>query len=479
MLNCNNILAIDVGLSFCKALLFDDAGDIIASTSCPTPGVNPSSGLSEINMTDLWKAVSKIIQQAVGNNSVAAVGISGHGNGVYCLDSKGNPVGNAVTSMDRRAENEINLLSDKQKDFLTSRSTQSLWPGQPGMILRWLKHHKSEEYSRIDKIMLCKDYLSFMLTGVYATDCSDISASGLLNNISGKYDTEILAVMGIPEFNDKLPPVVRAFDIRGEVNEIAAVQTGIQTGTPVIGGMFDVDACVYGAGVTKPGTLCCVAGTWNINTAVIKKPCFEPKIRQCIRRGDGEKSMLIDSSATSAVNIEWLLKRLFKNSIDYKDFSDELEIHEWNNDSPYYLPFINGSLGTVAKKGALVGLDVSHDSKDMVAAVAEGICFAHRFHIENLAQAGARFDKIRLTGGAAKDSFCQLFSDICDLTVETVNERQAGAAGIRAAANVALGKCSDMKLDVTINKEFKSNHKRCLLFNKRYQQFKELIKWPL
>jgi len=475
----NNILAVDVGLSFCKALLFNENGNVITSASCHTPVLTPASGLSEINMTDLWNAVSGIIKQTVGNNSVAAVGVTGHGNGIYCLDSTGTPVGNAITSMDRRAESEIDFLSNQQKDLLTSRSTQSLWSGQPGMILRWLKRHDSSEYSRIDKVMLCKDYLSFMLTGVYATDWSDMSASGLLNNISGKYDPEMLDAMGISEFNDKLPMAIRAFDIRGGVSKTAVVKTGIQAGTPVIGGMFDVDACVYGAGVIEPGTLCSIAGTWNINTAVIKKPCFEPKIRQCIRRGDGLKSMLVDSSATSAINIEWLLKTFFKNAVDYKGFTAELEVHKWENDSPYWLPFINGSLDTIAKKGALIGLDISHDSKDMMAAVAEGICFAHRFHIENLTQAGAKFEKIRLTGGAATYSFCQLFSDICGLTVETVYEKQSGAVGIQAAARVALGQYSEMTSEASVEKEFKPNHIKLALFNKRYKQFKELIKCHL
>ena len=478
MADSKNILAIDVGLTFCKAVLFADTGDIIASASCPTPVFNSANGFSEINMLDLWNAVSEIVQQITKDNSVAIVGVSGHGNGIYCFDSKENPVGNAVTSMDRRAEDEVELLSDKQKDFLSECSTQRLWSGQPGMILRWLKRYKPEEYSRIDKIMLCKDYLSFMLTGAYATDWSDISASGLLNNISGKYDIEMLEALEIAELGGKLPPIIRAFDIRGGVSEAAATQTGIEAGTPLIGGMFDVDACVYGAGITEPGTLCAVAGTWNINTAITEEPVFESKIRQCIRRGDGQRSMLIDSSATSAVNIEWLLKNIFKNSIGYEDFFNELEIHEWNNDSPYYLPFINGSFD-VAQKGALVGLDASHDSQDMIAAVAEGICFAHRFHIDNLSQAGAKFEKIRLTGGAAKDSFCQLFSDICGFPVETVYEKQTGAAGIFAAAKVALGKCSAMKPNAAVKKEFKANHYKWTLFNQRYKQFKELIKWPL
>lgn len=470
----NNILAIDVGLSFCKALLFDEVGDVIDSATYPTPVLNPASRISEINMTDLWHVVSEIIKQTVRKNPVAAVGISGHGNGIYCLDSDANPVANAITSMDIRAENGIRTLSEQQKNLLVSRSTQNLWAGQPGMILRWLKTNNQEEYSRIDKIMLCKDYLSFMLTGVYATDWSDISASGLLNNLSGKYDFEMLDALDISEFRDKMPPVIRAFDIRGGVSETAAAETGLQAGIPVIGGMFDVDACVYGAGVVEPGTLCAIAGTWNINTMVIDKASFEPKVRQCIRRSDGEKSMLIDSSATSAVNIRWLLKKML--NADYITFDAVLNEYEWNENSPYYLPFINGSLDTAIKKGALISLDISHDSKDIMAAVAEGICFAHRFHIENIAQAGAEFEKIRLTGGAAKDSFCQLFADICGFPVEIVSEKQSGVAGIRAAARVALEQCPDMTSSASVEKEFKPKAARCPLFNQRYKQFKELIK---
>ena len=477
MTNCGHILAVDVGLSFCKALLFDEAGDVIASASSPTPVSNPSSGLSEINMTDLWQVVSGIMRQAAGRNSVAAIGISGHGNGIYWLDANNAQVSNAVTSMDRRAEAEIAHLSNEQKNLLTTRSTQSLWAGQPGMILRWLKHKHPNEYSRIDKIMLCKDYLSFMLTGVYATDWSDISASGLLNNISGKYDADMLEAMGIAEVAATLPPIIKSFDIRSGVSGAASDLTGIKVGTPVIGGMFDVDACVYGAGVIEPGTLCAIAGTWNINAAVVETSYHSTKIRQCIRRSDGQNSMLIDSSATSAVNLEWALKKMLH--LDYKSLDTELAVHEWNVDSPYWLPFINGSLNTAVEKGALLGLDISHDSKDVMAAIAEGICFAHRFHIENLVEAGAEFAKIRLTGGAAKNSFCQLFANICGYLVEAVNEKQTGAAGIRAAANVARGKCTAMQSSACVMKEFTPCRNQVALFNVRYKQFKEFIKCPL
>jgi L-xylulokinase len=476
MTSCNHILALDIGLSFCKALLFDESGQTVMSNSVPTPVINPGPGLSEISMTELWQVVAALIKSTVNAapDKVTAIGVSGHGNGVYCIDAAGNPVGNAVTSMDLRAESELSSL------LVSQNSVQRLWAGQPGMILYWLKRHEPERYSRIAGVMCCKDYLSFMLTGKCATDWSDISASGLLDNATGKYDLGLLEELKMPELIDKLPPVIRAFDIRGGVTEDAAMATGLATGTPVIGGMFDVDACIYGIGITEPGTLCSIAGTWNINAAVVDAPRFSQEIRQCVRRGDGKTFMLIDSSATSAVNIEWLLKKFFGGSVGYARFDSDLREYEWNAESPYWLPFVNGSLDTEAKKGALIGIDISHGSRDLIAAVGEGICFAHRFHIENLVEAGAKFDKVRLTGGAAKDSFCQLFSDICGFLVETVNEKQTGAAGICAAANVALGKYPDMAsalcTSVTVEKVFKPDHDRHGLFNTRYERFKDLIK---
>jgi L-xylulokinase len=478
------ILAIDAGLSFCKAVLFGEDGAVLVSNSSPTPVRSDSDGGSEIDMAELWNTVAETVRKTVSGfdaKEIAAVGISGHGNGLYCLDASGAPAGNAVTSMDLRAS--AFLPDERRASVLRSLTLQKIWAGQPGIILRRMKRERPRDLKRIRHAMFCKDYLSYKLAGKIHTDFSDISASGLMNNLTGKYDPAIFGNLELPELADILPPVIRGFDMRGAVTEDAAAQTGIPVGTSVIGGMFDVDACVYGAGAVETGKLCAIAGTWNINTALVERPVFSPEIRQCVRRTDGVSFMLIDSSPTSAVNIEWMLKKFFTGVYDYGKFESAVQECKWKISNPYWLPFVSGSLETVAGKGALLGVDITHGAADMMAAVAEGVCFAHRFHFGNLAAAGAVMGPVRFSGGAARPAFCRLFADVCGLPVETCSSKQTGAEGVRTAALVALGRYPDMGVGVKANTVpehiYEPDKYRHKIFQTRYERFKELIQCRL
>jgi L-xylulokinase len=439
------ILSIDTGLTLCKAVLFGDEGEILASNSAPTPVISGDNGRSEMDARGLWLRVAETVRKTLSGfdaEKIKAAGVSGHGNGLYLLNKSGEPEGNAVTSMDTLS---ADCLPDKDTAaFISSRALQNSWPGQPGIILRRVKRDTPERLRRAGHVLFCKDYLSFMLTGKALTDFSDASASGLMNNLSGKWDNDILGALGLPELTDILPPVIRGFDIRGPVTKEASAKTGIPAGVPVIGGMFDVDACIYGSGVAGPRGLASIAGTWNINAAMSGRPLFSPELRQCVRRADGKSFMLIDSSATSAVNFEWLLKKFFGGVRDYRWLEKVLTCHRWTGSSPYWLPFVGGNLGTGAENAAWAGADINSGAEDLAAAVAEGVCFAHRLHLENLFSAGAAKGPVRLSGGAARPAFCQLFADVTGLPAETPQAKQSGAEGIRLAALTALGRRSDM-----------------------------------
>ncbi len=484
MMRDKMILSVDAGLSFCKAVLFSRQGDVIATHSSPTPVRSGPDGLSELDMSELWHRVAASIRETIAGidtRSIAAVGVSGHGNGLYCLDASGAPAGNAVTSMDLRASEF--MPNAGRAAVLQSLSLQKLWAGQPGLILRRMKKERPQDFKRIRHAMFCKDYLSYRLTGSVLTDFSDLSASGLMNNLTGKYDPDIFQALELPELAEILPPVIRGFDLRGTLTKDAAHQTGLLLETPVIGGLFDFDACVYGTGMAETGKLCSIAGTWNMNAALVGRPVFSPGIRQCVRRTDGRSFMLIDSSPTSAVNIEWILKKFFGGSYDYGHFESVIKTYEWNVSRPYWLPFVSGSLGTAADKGAFIGVDMTHEAADLMAAAAEGVCFAHRFHLDNLAAAGAVMGPVRLSGGAATPAFARLFADVCGLPVVTGPAKQAGAEGVRIAALVALGEYHDMAAGVKaqarpehFDEPGQSRHQ---IFRTRYERFKELIQCRL
>ncbi len=485
----DKILAVDSGLTACKALIFDMTGNVLTESGAATPVISSSDGASFIDMDKLWNVICSVISDAflsgkISPAEIKCVGFSGHGNGLYCIDQNGLPVGPAVTSMDVRAKDLIDELTETQTDFLKHKSMQHIWPGQPGIILRWIKEKKPEQYRNIHKIMFCKDYLAFRLTGKVATDYSDISSSGLLDNSESTYDPEILNCLGIPEIKSALPNIIKGYDIRSGVSTQGAEDTGIPEGIPVIGGMFDVDACVYGSGVFFPKDACCIAGTWNINAVVSDKMSFYPNIRQCVKRTDGKTSLMIDSSATSSVNIEWYLKKFLGIENQYNVFDCYLKSYEITFDSPFFIPFINGSLNNIFHKGAFIGLDMTCDKGKLFAAVYEGVCFAHRYHIEKLEKSGAKIELVRITGGAARSTnFCRLFTDITGKRANTTNFSQSGALGLWAGAVVALGRYENMasaiKEKVMFCEIYSPDLARHKLFTKRYEKFKELIKCRL
>ncbi len=485
------ILAIDTGLSACKAIVFRLDGELVAEAKRMTPVISSTAHgqrISEIDMAQLWNTICEVVAEVVACAKqagliVSCVGVCGHGNGLYGIDKDGNPVNTAITSMDCRAVTELKTISEEKRSFVQETSSQKLWAGQPGLILRWLKKNRPEQYHNICHILFCKDYLSFRLCGEIASDYGDSSASGLLEQKSRTFGQPIFDALDIPDATAKMPALLRGDAIRGHVTAEASRQTGITEGTPVIGGMFDVDACVYGSGAIEPKDVCSIAGTWNVNAAVSSAVNYCAPIRQSIWRTDGQASLRIDSSATSAVNIDWYLQSVLEKNNGHDEFANQVAIDSYSLQSPYFFPFIAGSLDERDRKASLLGLDSSCDNRKIYDAVTEGIAFAHRAHLENLEDCGVKMKTIRLSGGLGKSAlFCQLLADLCAIQVIRSDVDQVGAFGIWASAVTALGVYPDMATAIRsrlgTRKQYAPDRERHKLFYTRYNKFKEYMQCP-
>lgn len=167
--------------------------------------------------------------------------------------------------MDARA---TDVVADWQArgvlDAIWPRILQKPYAGQPPALLRWLKLHEPDVYARIGAALPAKDYIKYRLTGALSTDPSDISATGLLDLGRRDYAIELLEAYGITEIAHALPPMIASTAPAGQVTAEAARDTGLAQGTPVVGGMFDVNAGALGAGVLAPGQACMIAGTWSV-----------------------------------------------------------------------------------------------------------------------------------------------------------------------------------------------------------------------
>lgn len=439
------LLGIDAGLTAIKAVLFDLAGQTRVVARVATPLSVGADGRSEIDMASQWRATCQAIRSALSQTGadagqIAGIGVSGHGNGAYLLDRHGAPLEPAISSMDHRALPVLNVFDPTTRCMLRELTLQTLWSGQPGLILRWLRQYEPAGYRQIGTVFFCKDWLRYCLTGVIATDYTDISASGLYAVRSRSYDEALLEQLEIPEARMWLPEVWPSYQVIGPVTVVAAEQTGLAAGTPVVAGLFDVTANALGAGLVDEGRFCTVGGTWSLNIGLSLQPRVPVAIRQCTIYADESFYSNIDSSATSAANLEWFLRRVLGGRVTHADFERVLREAQPTDDAPLFLPFVYGGLRDDAPGGGFLGLRSTHTHDDLLVAVAEGIAFAHRYHLENLRREGLTGDRVLFTGGASRNRpLGQIMADVLQLPVTTPAAEETGALGASIVAAVGIG----------------------------------------
>lgn len=424
-------LCIDCGLTKIKAVLQSLSGEMLCEESRNTPVSGDLVDVKEIRHI-LVEIIGKIISKNnINSDNILALSTSGHGNGVYILDKNGELTCGYSSMFTRSAP----YTPDTEKTFPLTMQTS--WSGQPLAILSYIKNKEPQTFSNIDKVMLCKDAIKFILTGTVTTDYTDASAAGLLNYATSDYDKNLLKIYGLEENESILPKLCKCTDIVGNISKEFSKLSGLSEKTAVVGGLFDVNSCMLGSGVIQDDKYSIIAGTWGINSAISNVPVANDKITQCCVFTCPGQYVCIDSAPTSCGNLEWLLRNVFQG-LSYKQ-ADEIVLEQPSDKNLIYLPYIYKPMD-MDKQAGFIGLNASHTYKDMLKAVYEGIVFEHTYRIEKLKNAGVCYNKAVLTGGAANsDIFCQMFADITGLEIETIAHSQTGALGGAIICSVAMG----------------------------------------
>ena len=448
-------LGLDNGGTTTKAALYDERGREIGVASRETKMICPKPGWTERDMEEMWDANCGVIRDAlkktgVSPEDVAGVAICGHGKGLYLWGKDGRPARNGIISTDNRAyAYPVKWREDGTEARAFGMSCQHVMACQPVAHLAWLRDNEPEVMDNIQWVFECKDYVRFRLTGEARAEITDYSGAHLVNLHTRQYDDALLDCFGLKAIRDALPPLCSSLDIAGRVTEEAAAKCGLMPGTPVAGGMFDIDACAIAVNVLDEQNICMIAGTWSINEYLRRAPVTDGRVQMNSLFALPEYYLIEESSPTSAGNNEWFVKTLLPElqaeaKAQGRSVYDEmnalaasLEPREF---VPIFHPFLMASNVHPNAMGSFIGLDVSHTRAHLIKSVYEGIVYCHRWHLEKLlATRQTPPDCIRLAGGAAKSPvWTQMFADILNLPVETVDENETGALGCAIAAAAAI-----------------------------------------
>lgn len=382
------ILTIDNGGTNTKAVIFDESGQQLAVSSFPTQRVEASPGFREIDLNDSWNAICQAIrlvlaQAHVNAAEIGAISCVGHGKGLYALGADGRVFTHGILSTDSRAINLANEFEARNAEIFAI-SHQHVMPSQSPVLLRWLKDNQPDTYAQIDVILAAKDYVRYRLTGQLNQEYGDASGNNLLNLDTQLYDPRLLDFFGIPEMQRALPPLVDATTIVGGVSADAAKTTGLIAGTPVIGGLFDIDAGALATGVLDDTAFSLIAGTWNINVYPAKQlAANESGLMNSLFPTRGY--LVEASSPTSAGNLDIMLKMLlsgtnYAESVEsgkiYTLLEEMLKATNAATTKAIFFPFLYGSNSDPSAEGGFLGITSKTSRSDLIRAVYEGITFA-------------------------------------------------------------------------------------------------------
>ena len=485
-------LCIDNGLSIGKTALVDLYGNVNCVVSFKNKVVNKDN-YSEVDMNYLFDQTADAIQELIQKTEVnpaeiIAVGNSGHGGGIYLVDEFGNPLKNAITSMDSRAMNLIESWEKERVEYFLKTHTH-MWNGQAIPLLYWLKKNDKDNYSKIHKILFCKDWIKFKLTGAYSTDYTDASNAGLISLESKTFDADLYKIFGLEDLAYKLPKINRSEEIIGFVTEKAASKTGLKKGTPVIAGAVDFVACLIGSGLYDESAYSIVSGTWGINSAICNNLISSDDIMALILFSEENKFLAMDTSPTSAVNLEWFLSEVLEkincNNLNrkqlYKKIDDEIIKIKPQESSIYYFPFIFKSKLSKKMEGAFFGFNASHNLYDLLYSIYEGVVFSHLMHINNLKKGDIYLNKAILSGGAANSSlWCQLFSDILNMKIITTKTSEVGLLGLAIYQSTGLNLYKNLKESienmVKIKSIYEPDKEKNNIYKIRFKNFEKIKK---
>ena len=449
------LLGLDAGNTVIKAVLFDLEGRQIAVKEMHGDSSYPGSGHVERNLDELWTNASCVIGQCIADagiapGRIAGIGCAGHGNGLYLLDRSQRPLA-GIQSLDRRAARLASELSARCGEALHALCLQKPWPSQTAVLLAWVKRERPELYRAAQTLLLCKDFITHKLTGERVSDISDMSAGGLLRMPECTYDETLLALYGLDDAHGKLPRLIGPTHIAGRV--AAHADCGLVEGTPVIGGYLDVVASALGSGVSQPGQVSIVLGTWSINQVLSGEPLVNPDMFMAVGFGPGRYAN-IEASATSAANLEWYVRELVERGEHQENAFELVDACVADvtprQDDPFFHPFLFGSGQGAEFRAGFYGLAGWHGEGHLLRALFEGVAFEHRRHLEVLGAAGLAIDRAILSGGGSRSPIWpQIMADALDIPIAVTECDQTGALGAAIGVGIATGVFDDYEAGVT------------------------------
>lgn len=476
-------IGVDLGTSAVKLLLVNEHGDILGEVSKEYPVYYPRSGWSEQNPADWWDAVKSGITELTADydkKQIAGIGAGGQMHGLVVLDENDDVIRPAILWNDGRTQKQVDYLNGViGKDVLSQNTANIAFAGFTAPKILWMKENEPELFAKVKKIMLPKDYINYMLTGVHSCDYSDASGMLLLDVKNKCWSDKMLEICSVTK--EQMPSLYESSDIIGTVKADIASELGLGENVKVVAGAGDNAAAAIGTGTVGNGK--CNISLGTSGTIFISSTNFGVDPNNALHafaHADGCYHLMGCMLSAASCN-KWFMEDILHDT-DYKSNQAPITEDKLGRNNVFFLPYLMGErspINDTSARATFLGMSMDTTRADMLQAVFEGVAFAIRDSFEVAKSLGIQIDRSNICGGGAKSELWKkIMANILGIPLDTVKTEQGPGYGGAILAMVGCGEyesvvdaCENL---VEISDTVYPDEKLSALYAEKYNTFKAI-----
>ena len=474
-------IGVDLGTSAVKLLAMSSEGEILKTVSVEYPISFPQSGWSEQNPEDWYKGtlegIGKLLE-GLNDKVVEGIGVGGQMHGLVILDENDEVIRPAILWNDGRTTKETDYLNTViGQDKLSEYTGNIAFAGFTAPKVLWVKENEPENFAKIKKLMLPKDYIVYKLTGSYVSDYSDASGMLLMDVKNKCWSKEMLEICGITHV--EMPELHESFDVVGTVKPEISQQLGIEGTLKVVAGAGDNAAAAIGTGTVGAGR--CNLSLGTSGTIFISNDKFSVDDKNSLHsfaHADGGFHLMGCMLSAASCN-KWWMDEILRD----KDYAGNQEgITKLGENNVFFLPYLMGERSPhndPLVRAGFLGMSMDTTREDMVQAVLEGVSFGLRDSLEVARDLGVDIQVSNICGGGAKSPLWRkIIANIMNIKLEIQANDEGPALGGAILAAVGCGKYKDVKeateLLVKVVEVVEPDPELVAKYEEKYQVFKKL-----
>ena len=476
-------IGIDLGTSAMKLLLMDAQGQIRNVVSKEYPLEFPQPGWSQQAPEDWKKALLEGVPELLkgfDGAEVAGIGAGGQMHGLVVLDENDNVIRPAILWNDGRTAKQVDYLNGViGKEKLSAMTANIAFAGFTAPKILWMKEEEPENFAKIAKIMLPKDYINYILTGVHSCDYSDASGMLLLVVEHKCWSSEMLEICGVREA--QMPKLFESFDCIGTVKPDIAEVLGLSSSVRVCAGAGDNAAAAVGTGVVGEGG--CNISLGTSGTVFISSEKFgvdDTNGLHAFAHADGGWHLMGCMLSAASCN-KWLMEDIFRTD-DYTGEQAAIAEEKLGENHVFFLPYLMGErspINDTNARGTFIGMTMDSSRADLTQAVLEGVAFAIRDSVEVARSLGITINSSKICGGGAKSPLWKrIFANVLNCELEIPVSEQGPGMGGAMLAMVACGEYDSVRSCceklTSVASTVKPEPALVAKYEARYQQFKKI-----